>query len=70
MTEDAELFSGPWLPWFHGDFIRATQGWTVFERGVYFLLLGASWEVGPLPEDPRARDGRIARHRLELYARR
>jgi uncharacterized protein YdaU (DUF1376 family) len=48
-----EQFSGPWLPWYHGDFLRATQGWTVTERGVYFLLLGASWEVGPLPEDRR-----------------
>jgi uncharacterized protein YdaU (DUF1376 family) len=46
-------FSGPWLPWFHGDFIRATQGWTIIERGVYFLLLGASWEMGPLPDDHR-----------------
>jgi uncharacterized protein YdaU (DUF1376 family) len=46
-------FSGPWLPWFHGDFLRATQGWTVTERGVYFLLLGASWEMGPLPDDRR-----------------
>jgi uncharacterized protein YdaU (DUF1376 family) len=49
----SELFSGPWLPWFHGDFIRATQGWTIVERGVYFLLLGASWEMGPLPNDHR-----------------
>jgi uncharacterized protein YdaU (DUF1376 family) len=46
-------FSGPWLPWYHGDFLRATQGWTVTERGVYFLLLGASWEMGPLPDDRR-----------------
>jgi uncharacterized protein YdaU (DUF1376 family) len=46
-------FNGPWLPWFHGDFLRATQGWTVTERGVYFLLLGASWEMGPLPDDRR-----------------
>jgi uncharacterized protein YdaU (DUF1376 family) len=49
----AGQFSGPWLPWFHGDFIKATQGWTVTERGVYFLLLGASWEMGPLPDDRR-----------------
>jgi uncharacterized protein YdaU (DUF1376 family) len=49
----SELFSGPWLPWFHGDFLRSTQGWTILERGVYFLLLGASWEMGPLPEDHR-----------------
>jgi uncharacterized protein YdaU (DUF1376 family) len=48
-----EQFSGPWFPWFHGDFLRATQGWTVFERGVYILLLGASWEMGPLPNDRR-----------------
>lgn len=47
------LFSGPWLPWFHGDFLKSTQGWTVTERGVYFLLLGASWEMGPLPDDRR-----------------
>jgi uncharacterized protein YdaU (DUF1376 family) len=48
-----EQFSGPWLPWYHGDFLRATQGWTIAERGVYFLLLGASWEMGPLPDDRR-----------------
>jgi uncharacterized protein YdaU (DUF1376 family) len=46
-------FSGPWLPWFHGDFLRATQGWTLLERGAYFMLLGASWEMGALPNDPR-----------------
>jgi uncharacterized protein YdaU (DUF1376 family) len=49
----APQFSGPWLPWFHGDFLKATQGWTVTERGVYFLLLGASWEMGALPDDRR-----------------
>jgi uncharacterized protein YdaU (DUF1376 family) len=48
-----EIFSGPWMPWFHGDFLKATQGWTVAERGIYFLLLGASWEIGPLPDDRR-----------------
>jgi uncharacterized protein YdaU (DUF1376 family) len=48
-----QLFSGPWLPWFHGDFLKSTQGWTITERGVYFLLLGASWEMGPLPDDRR-----------------
>jgi uncharacterized protein YdaU (DUF1376 family) len=41
------------MPWFHSDFLRSTQGWTVNERGVYFLLLGASWEMGPLPDDRR-----------------
>jgi uncharacterized protein YdaU (DUF1376 family) len=53
LSMTATQFSGPWLPWFHGDFLRATQGWTVTERGVYFLLLGASWEMGPLPNDRR-----------------
>jgi hypothetical protein len=46
-------FSGPWMPWYHGDFLRATQGWNFAERGIYFLLLGASWEMGPLPDDRR-----------------
>lgn len=43
----------PWLPWFHRDFLAATQGWTLLERGAYFMLLCASWEVGPLPADHR-----------------
>lgn len=43
----------PWLPWFHRDFIAATQGWTLLERGAYFMLLCASWEMGPLPNDQR-----------------
>jgi uncharacterized protein YdaU (DUF1376 family) len=46
-------FSGPWMPWYHGDFLRATQGWTIAERCIYFMLLGASWEMGPLPDDRR-----------------
>jgi uncharacterized protein YdaU (DUF1376 family) len=49
----SEQFSGPWLPWFHGDFTRATLGWTLLERGAYVMLLGASWEIGPLPADKR-----------------
>jgi uncharacterized protein YdaU (DUF1376 family) len=49
----AAIFSGPWLPWFHGDFMKSTQGWTLIERAVYILLLGASWEMGPLPTDKR-----------------
>ena len=39
------------LPWFHRDFLAATQGWTLSECGAYFLLLGAQWEMGPLPDD-------------------
>jgi len=37
------------MPWFHRDFLASTQGWTAAETGVYFLLLGAQWEMGPLP---------------------
>lgn len=41
----------PYLPWFHGDFLRSTAGWTLSERGAYFMLLASSWEIGPLPDD-------------------
>jgi uncharacterized protein YdaU (DUF1376 family) len=41
----------PMMPWFHRDFLAATQGWTAGETGAYFLLLGAQWEMGPLPMD-------------------
>jgi uncharacterized protein YdaU (DUF1376 family) len=41
----------PMLPWYHRDFLAATQGWRLAERGAYFLLLGAQWEMGPLPKD-------------------
>jgi uncharacterized protein YdaU (DUF1376 family) len=39
------------LPWFHGSFLASTQGWTFEERGAYFMLLGAQWETGPLPNE-------------------
>jgi uncharacterized protein YdaU (DUF1376 family) len=39
------------MPWFHRDFLAATQGWTAAECGAYFLLLGAEWEMGQLPKD-------------------
>jgi uncharacterized protein YdaU (DUF1376 family) len=39
------------LPWFHSSFLAATQGWTLEERGAYFMLLGAQWETGPLPNE-------------------
>ena len=39
------------MPWFHRDFLASTQGWTAAETGVYFLLLGAQWEMGPLPNN-------------------
>lgn len=41
----------PFVPWFHRDFLDATQGWTLAETGAYFLLLGAQWGSGPLPND-------------------
>ena len=39
------------LPWFHSSFLASTQGWTFEERGAYFMLLGAQWETGPLPNE-------------------
>ena len=48
------------LPWFHRDFLASTQGWSAAETGVYFLLLGAQWEMGPLPNN-RAELASIAR---------
>jgi uncharacterized protein YdaU (DUF1376 family) len=41
----------PYLPWFHGDFLRSTAGWSLLERAVYWMLLCAQWETGPLPDD-------------------
>jgi uncharacterized protein YdaU (DUF1376 family) len=49
-----------WLPWHHGDFLAATQGWTLLERGAYFMLLGAQWQRGgALPADRRRLAGII-----------
>jgi uncharacterized protein YdaU (DUF1376 family) len=41
----------PYVPWFHGDFLRSTAGWTPMERFTYWMLLCAQWETGPLPND-------------------
>jgi uncharacterized protein YdaU (DUF1376 family) len=41
----------PFMPWYHRDFLAATQGWTPLERFAYFMLLGAEWETGPLNAD-------------------
>jgi uncharacterized protein YdaU (DUF1376 family) len=41
----------PYVPWYHGDFLRSTAGWTLNERAVYWMLLCAEWESGPLPDD-------------------
>jgi uncharacterized protein YdaU (DUF1376 family) len=41
----------PMLPWFPRDFLSATRGWKLIERGLYRELLDAQWELGPLPSD-------------------
>jgi uncharacterized protein YdaU (DUF1376 family) len=43
----------PMMPWYPRDFLAATQGWSLCERGAYFLLLGAQWEMGALSKEPR-----------------
>jgi len=40
------------LPWYPGDFMRSTRGWSVTAKGVYRELLDAQWDIGGLPEDP------------------
>ena len=42
----------PYVPFYLGDFLRSTAGWTLLERGGYWMLLATQWEIGPLPEDP------------------
>jgi uncharacterized protein YdaU (DUF1376 family) len=41
----------PYVPWFHGDFLRSTAGWTLIEQAVYWKLLCSQWENGVLPSD-------------------
>lgn len=43
----------PYVPWYQGDFLRSTAGWTLLERAAYWMLLCAEWESGPLPNDPQ-----------------
>ena len=42
----------PMMPWYEGDFMRSTRGWTVTAKGVYREILCAQWDAGTLPEDP------------------
>lgn len=42
----------PYIAWYHGDFLQSTVGWSLTERAVYWMLLCAQHEQGPLPEDP------------------
>ncbi len=39
------------LPWYPGDFMRSTRGWSLTARGVYRELLDAQWDLGSLPPD-------------------
>jgi uncharacterized protein YdaU (DUF1376 family) len=41
----------PYVPWYHGDFLRSTAGWTLLERAAYWMLLCAQWESGSIPDD-------------------
>jgi uncharacterized protein YdaU (DUF1376 family) len=41
----------PYVPWFHGDFLRSTAGWMPMERFTYWMLLCAQHETGVLPTD-------------------
>lgn len=44
----------PYMPWFPRDFLAATLGWSLLERGLYRALLDAQWEQGSLPCDKPA----------------
>lgn len=47
-----------WMPWYPGDYQRATQHLTTLEHGAYRLLIDACWcRGGNLPND----DGDLAR---------
>lgn len=41
------------MPWFPRDFVAATRGWSLVERGVYRELLDAQWEFGSLPNNQK-----------------
>jgi uncharacterized protein YdaU (DUF1376 family) len=42
----------PMLPWFPGDFMKSTRGWSITAKGLYRELLDLQWEMGPLPKEP------------------
>lgn len=58
----------PYIPFFGGDFLRVTAGWTLEERGALMMLTIAQWEHGHLPDDP-ARLARIAQTDSETFER-
>ncbi len=42
----------PMMPWYPGDFMRSTRGWSVTAKGVYRELLDAQWDMNILPTNP------------------
>lgn len=41
------------LPWWPRDYLAATRGMTLAERGAYTDLLWFAWDMGSLPNDPQ-----------------
>ena len=41
------------LPWWPRDYLAATRGMSLAERGAYTDLLWFSWDMGALPNDPK-----------------
>jgi uncharacterized protein YdaU (DUF1376 family) len=41
------------LPWFPRDYLAATRGMTLAERGAYTDLLWFAWDMGTLSNDPK-----------------
>ena len=58
----------PFMPFFGGDFLRVTSGWSLEERGALLMLEIAQWENGYLPTDP-IRLARIAQIDSETFSR-
>lgn len=47
----------PWMPFYVGDYLKATQHLSGPEHGAYLLLMFHYWEEGSLPQE----DKRLAR---------
>ena len=45
------MSKAPYFPFFPGDYLADTMGLSCCQHGVYLLLLAASWQRGPLPDD-------------------
>jgi len=50
-VEAAGMKGFPYVPWYHGDFLRSTAGWSLIEQAIYWKLLCTQWEIGALPVD-------------------